>query len=173
MKKNPVNIWIFSPGVVSLSVYIFINYFIMENEFNYHAVPHNYAHCFNHQCVKSNTCLRHLVATHCTSAQPTIYIVNPVWIPEDTSTCTQFRPIQKIRMAWGVQSLLNNVPYKDARALKSQIISYFGKTHYYRIYRKEYGLTPNQQEFIRRVFRHKGISEEPAFESYTEVYQWS
>ena len=43
---------------------------------------------------------------------------------------------------------------------------------YYRFYRKEKYLSPEQQEYIRRIFRQKGITEEPAFDSYTEEYKW-
>ena len=144
----------------------------MKNDFNYDSTPHSYAHCFNHQCVRSQKCMHHLVAQHCNALPSTICVVNPAWIPEDTSTCSLFQPIRKVRMAWGVRNLLNKIPHEDAVKLKAQIINYFGRTHYYRLYRKEHGLTPEQQNFIRRLFRNKGIAEEPAFESYTEVYQW-
>lgn len=144
----------------------------MENNFNYDSAPGSYAHCFNHQCVRSNKCMRHLVALHCDSRRSTICTVNSAWIPEDTSNCTLFKPIRKIRLAWGIRDLLKNTPYQDAKTLKAQMLNYFGRTHYYRLFRKEHGLTPEQQNFVRQLFRNKGIKEEPAFESYTEDYQW-
>lgn len=52
------------------------------------------------------------------------------------------------------------------------MLSHFGRGLYYRFYRKEKYLSPEQQEYIRRIFRQKGITEEPAFESYTEEYKW-
>ncbi|WP_369892806.1 DUF6078 family protein [Bacteroides sp. AN502(2024)] len=39
-------------------------------------------------------------------------------------------------------------------------------------YRKERYLSLEQQEYIRRIFRQKGIAEEPPFDSYTEKYMW-
>ena len=56
--------------------------------------------------------------------------------------------------------------------MKAQIINHFGRNEYYRIYRKEHGLSPESQNYIRQVFRSKGFTEEPAFDSYTEEYQW-
>lgn len=69
--------------------------------------------------------------------------------------------------------MLDNVPHKDAEVLKSQMLGYFGRGMYYRFYRKEKYLSPEQQEYIRRIFRQKGITEEPAFDSYTEEYNGS
>ena len=67
---------------------------------------------------------------------------------------------------------MDNVPHKDAEQLKSLMLSHFGRGMYYRFYRKEKYLSPEQQEYIRRIFRQKGITEEPAFDSYTEEYEW-
>lgn len=145
----------------------------MENTFNYISVPDNYVHCFNHHCLKSSDCMRHLVAKHSTSIHHVIRIINPACIPGNTETCPYFRPISEVRMAWGIKRLLDNIPHKDAKELKAQIIGHFGRTHYYRLYRKEYGLLPDEQDFIRRLFRNKGITDEPAFESYTDEYVWS
>jgi hypothetical protein len=116
--------------------------------------------------------MRHLAAERCTSLYPTISIVNPACVPEDTNTCPHFRPIRKIRVAWGIGHLLDRIPYGDAKVLKSQILTYFGKNNYYRFYRKERGIPPEEQEIIRQLFRKKGISEEITFDGYTEEYQW-
>jgi hypothetical protein len=116
--------------------------------------------------------MHYLVGEHATPLRPTIPVINPVCVPEDTNACPHFHLIRTIRMAWGIKNLLNNVPQKDVKALKSQMFIYFGRNNYYRLYRKERGLLPQQQEYIRRIFQQKGISEELAFEYYTEEYQW-
>lgn len=144
----------------------------MENHFKYESVPSHFAHCFNGQCVKSNSCLRHLAAEHCTAAHPIIRTINPLCVPDNSDTCPYFRPLEKIRIAWGIKHLFDRLPYTEAKLLKSQIMARFGKTMYYRYYRKEYGVSPENQEFIRRVFSKKGIAEEPAFEYYSEEYIW-
>ena len=144
----------------------------MNNNFDYESVPDHYTHCFNEQCDRSEKCMRRFAAQHSNSSRPVIRVISPVCFPEDVNTCSYFHPIRKIRMAWGVKKLLDNVPSKDAKALKAQIISYFGRTHYYRVYRKEHGITPEQQTVVRHLLHSKGILGEPAFDSYSEVYKW-
>lgn len=144
----------------------------MEDEFNYEAVPYGYTHCFNAHCPKGKKCLYHLVALHSTNRYPTLSVINPNCIPEDAAACPFFHPIRKIRVAWGIRHLLDNVPHKDAETLKGFMLSHFGRGMYYRFYRKEKFVAPEHQEYIRRIFRQKGITEEPMFDSYTEEYEW-
>lgn len=144
----------------------------MEDNFDYQLVPYGYAHCFNDQCVKGTKCLRHLTAMHVTEQDAVLSIVNPKRVPEDTAACSFFQPIQKIRVAWGTKHLLDNVPNKDAASLKSLLIKHFGRAMYYRFYRKERYLTPEQQAYITNLFRQKGIMGEPVFELYTDEYNW-
>jgi len=144
----------------------------METNFDYQSVPYNFAHCFNHQCPKGEKCLHRLAAVHSTNQYPTIVTVNPNCIPEDANTCPFYHSVQKIRVAWGIKHLLDNVPHKDAVVLKDSMLGHFGRGMYYRFYRKEKYVAPEQQEYIRRIFRQKGITEEPVFDSYTEEYKW-
>lgn len=144
----------------------------MENHFNYESVPGNFVHCFNHQCVKSDNCLRRLAAGHCTATHPIIRTVNPLCVPEDTGACPYYCSAQKMRKAWGIKHLLDRVPCEDAKELKAQMIAHFSKTSYYRYYRQEQGLSPEDQAFVRRIFKRKGIAGEPAFDHYTEEYIW-
>lgn len=144
----------------------------MEIDFDYQMVPQGFAHCFNNDCSKAGTCLRHWVAQHCTPDKPLITILSPVAIPVDTTQCSYFRPIQKMRVAWGIKKLFDNVPYSLATDMRHQIVAYFGKTHYYRIYRKERFISPEDQRYISHIFVRNGIAEAPCFESYSEVYRW-
>lgn len=144
----------------------------MKEEFNNKSVPYHFAHCFNNQCSKAENCLRNLAARNTTEEYPFVNIVNPVCIPADTSHCTYFQSNQKMRVAWGITHLLDNVPCKSVHELKDQMISHFGRGKYYRFYRKECYLTPEDQAYICRLFRQKGIQEELSFESYSEEYRW-
>lgn len=142
----------------------------MEKDFDYQSVPYGFAHCFNSQCVLSQKCLHHLVAENCTSQYPTLPIINPNCIPADTTTCPYYRSIRKLHVAWGLSHLLDNVPYKDGNGLRQLLIAHFGKTNYYRCYRQERPLLPEDQAYIRNVFQQKGITEEPKFDRYSDEY---
>lgn len=142
----------------------------MDNKLDYQLVPLYYAHCFNAQCVKSNQCLRYMAATSCTSQAPFLSIVNPYRIPADTSMCPFFQSSQKERHAWGVKHIFDNLPHKKAQIMRKQIIAHFGKNAYYRFYREENMLSPQDQVFIQKVFTQHGIKEEPNFDRYTYEY---
>lgn len=144
----------------------------METNFDYQLVPYTFNHCFKHECAKAKNCLRNIAARNCTGSSITLRIINPACIPADADACPYFTSDQKIRVAWGIRHLLDNVPYKDVFEIKSRLMGYFGRAKYYRFYRNEKYLTPDDQAFVRKLFRQKGIKEEPVFESYSEEYQW-
>ncbi|NDV66391.1 DUF6078 family protein [Bacteroides sp. 224] len=144
----------------------------MENNLDYQLVPDYYAHCLNEQCSRRSQCLRHLVAQADTSQHNVIRIINPKSIPADTNNCPFFKSNRKIRKAWGVKHLLDNVPYKDGSSIRQQLIDYFGRNMYYHIYRLERGILPEEQAYIQNVFRANGIAEEPQYEKYTEEYDF-
>lgn len=134
--------------------------------------PYSYARCFNTQCTKGENCLHRLAAIHDTPKYPSISIINPLCIPEDTNQCSFFQSTQKIHVAWGISHLFDEVPHKNVPALKSQLIAHFGRGKYYRFYREEYFLTPEDQEYIRRLFQQYGLKEDVTFDSYSNEYRW-
>lgn len=134
--------------------------------------PYNYSRCFNNQCTKSDNCLHHFAALHDTPEYSSIRIINPLCIPTDSSQCPYFQSTQKVRVAWGIRHLLDEVPCKSLQPLKSQLIAYFGRGKYYRFYREECYLLPEDQNYIRKTFQQHGIPEEPVFDSYSEEYKW-
>ncbi|WP_321480590.1 DUF6078 family protein [uncultured Bacteroides sp.] len=144
----------------------------MNNDFDYGSVPFGYAHCFNHQCPKGNHCMRHMVALNATPNIPYITIVNPTCIPTDANSCPYFKQSQKIHVAWGISHLLDKVPHKEANILKELFLNHFGRNLYYRFYRKERFITPEEQNFIQQAFTKEGVLEKPQYESYSEEYSW-
>ena len=92
--------------------------------------PANYSRCFNNQCPKADNCLHRLAALRDTPEYPSIRIINPLCIPEDSSQCAYFQSTQKIHVAWGISHLLDEVPYKNLQPLKSQLIAHFGRGKY-------------------------------------------
>lgn len=134
--------------------------------------PYNFSRCFNAQCPKTDNCLRRLAALRDTAEYPSIHIINPLCVPEDNNQCPYFLSTQKIHVAWGISHLLDNVPYKSLPPLKSLLIAYFGRGKYYRFYREECFLSPEDQNYIRKVFRQYNVPGEPIFDSYSDEYNW-
>lgn len=134
--------------------------------------PYNFSRCFNAQCPKADQCLHHLAATKETKDDYSVLIINPLRIPEDLSLCPAFQSNEKVKVAWGLKHLFDNIVYKKVDTIRDRLICHFGKTKYYRIYRNEIGLLPIDQDFIRRVFKEKGVEKEPIYDEYTEEYLW-
>ncbi|WP_300694970.1 DUF6078 family protein [uncultured Bacteroides sp.] len=132
----------------------------------------HYPRCFNIQCTKAEKCLHRLVAVHDTSDYPVISIVNPLCIPADSEQCPYFKSTQKVRVAWGISHLLDEVPSKSFQPLKQQLIAHFGRGRYYRFYRKECALSLEDQDYVRKAFQQYGIDKEPVFDFYSEEYKW-
>lgn len=57
--------------------------------------PANYSRCFNNQCPKADNCLHRLAALRDTPEYPSIRIINPLCIPEDSSQCAYFQSTQR------------------------------------------------------------------------------
>ena len=58
-------------------------------------------------------------------------VVNPLRYPKEGEECELFRSTDKVRMAWGVTHLLDNVPYKEGSLLRNMIINHLGRSQYY------------------------------------------
>ena len=68
--------------------------------------------------------------------------------------------------------LLAYIPHNDAIAIIRQMLTYFGRTHFYRLWRKERLFSPEQQEYVRQLFLERGLQEAPVFDEYVEQYEW-
>ena len=135
-------------------------------------VPFGFARCYQERCPLKENCLRYYAAQHEESEANSVLIVNPRRIPEDASKCAHFKSLKKVRIAWGVKHLYDEVPAKQLHALKSSIIAAIGRTRYYRCYRMELGLVPGEQQFIAETFRRYGLTTKPIYDHYTEEYDW-
>ena len=134
--------------------------------------PKDFARCLNATCPRSQNCLRRTAALQDTDEHLFLKVVNPLRYPKEGEECELFRSTDKVRMAWGVTHLLDNVPYKEGSLLRNMIINHLGRSQYYRCFRKERPFSPQDQQTIRLLFRQRGISEEPSFDYYTNEFNW-
>ncbi len=144
----------------------------MQHTLNTLSIPHNYSYCFRNQCVKKEECMRYVAAQMHASPPASIKIIHPHYIPEDTSVCPHFNSMNKARIAWGVKRLFDNIPHTTALKMRQEIIGHFGKNLFYRMYHHKRGITPGEQQYILQVFRKNNIMEEPAYDYFTEEYNF-
>ena len=144
----------------------------MSTEFDYGSVPHNYAHCFNAACPRGENCLRRLAALHAPKEAMYLCCLNPAAYPTDADTCPHYRTTEKVRLAWGISSLCNQVPYGIANSLMSCVRHSFSKPTYYRILHQERPVLVEEQRMIAELFVRSGVKELPVYDRYTESFNW-
>ena len=144
----------------------------MRNDLNYQDLPYEFIHCINAECTKADRCLRQMAASIVPEDKTYFPIVNPKSVSADGVDCPHYKASDKIKIAWGVSALYDKVPHKTADHLRKQLLAYFGKNVYYRCFRKERAITPEEQAAISRIFILNGIDEAPAFDYFTEEFNW-
>lgn len=144
----------------------------MEPESKFESIPGGFAYCMDGQCKQAATCLRHLASQQLTPERKVFSIVNPACTTPQEDSCPFFKEVQTVRYALGITRLLDDLPHNKAVAARQYINAGFSKGTIYRIRKKERLITPEEQEFIRRVFVRIGIEAEPVFDQYVEQYAW-
>lgn len=99
----------------------------MEKQPQFPFAPKDFARCLNATCPRSQNCLRRTAALQDTDEHLFLKVVNPLRYPKEGEECELFRSTDKVRMAWGVTHLLDNVPYKEGSLLRNMIINHLAE----------------------------------------------
>ncbi len=82
--------------------------------------------------------------------------------------CEHFMQIHLVKMAYGLEKMLDELRKKDVKVFKSSMISYFGsRTSYYRYKLGQTRIIPEQQQYILQWCKDQGY-ENMVFDRYTE-----
>ena len=141
----------------------------MENtpDFDYTRVPHDYAHCFNHDCPRAAECLRHLTGLNIPKDVPLVRCVSPSVWPTDADKCPHYRTTKKITL------MAEEAPYKQAVTIRHAVRRLWPKTTYFRISHYERPITPDMQQKIARIFARYAPGVQPRYDYLTEEYDFS
>ena len=129
--------------------------------------------CQNAACANAGGCLRYQEFLDVSADKVSIYTLNPLRYPKDGDTCAYYNSAEKIRVAWGIRRLLDNVPHAHAAKIRDALIARFGKNSYYKMFRGEIPLLPAEQAAVQEVFRKNGVDAAPAYERFTEETCWT
>lgn len=143
----------------------------MDPKFDYNSFSTEFVHCLNHECKRADECLRRQMALRMPAERETVTVVNLAHITPSGEDCSYFKADQTKTFARGISYLLDQLPHNKAVIIKSQLLNHFGRSLYYRFWRKEYLISPSQQEYIRQTFRKNGVKEAPVFDEYEEAYE--
>lgn len=143
----------------------------MQENFDYTLVPGRFAHCFHCDCRKAGECLRYQITAFLPADLRNVTTVNPLYTPADEG-CSYFKSCAPLVYAEGMNRMLADLPYEKANAIKQRMLAHFGKTHFYRLKRKERYFTPEDQLVVKRIFQNAGIKEQPQYDAYIERFDW-
>ena len=145
----------------------------MEKEqqqlFEFSEVPDDWALCFLETCPLKEHCQRWLAYSYA----PNDVKVRPCITPHalEGGKCIYYVEPITIRMAYGFGDIYQSVRRDHYQKMKSAIMRYLGSyTYYYRYKRGEYGLTPEQQSWMRALFRKYGYDDNILFYNYANKY---
>lgn len=144
----------------------------MKANIDYNDFPKRFVHCLNEKCTRGEECLRRQMALEAPEERRSFTVVNPKHIhSENGENCTQFLSVEPKLFAKGIKKLFDKIPHKEALLLKQQILNYLGHNTYYRCYREERMLSPQEQEYIQQLFLQQNIKEPPQYEELVPYYQ--
>ena len=78
----------------------------MENNSELNNRAAQYTLCFNAQCSKAESCLRHSMTQYNTAQNARLSVINPLCYPAAGKECPHFRTNKKVRVAWGFKTPL-------------------------------------------------------------------
>lgn len=143
----------------------------MLDKFDYSLVPSRFAHCFHGDCQRAGKCLHYQITAFIPEDLRCVMTINPVYTPADGG-CGYFKNCTPLVYAEGMSRMLADLPYDKANEIKRRMLNHFGKTHFYRLKRKELRFTPEDQLTVKRIFLSVGIKEQPKYDAYIERFDW-
>lgn len=143
---------------------------MLVNKLDYQLLTASFTHCFHAGCPRKEECARYQISLQATGKWSQITILNTLAITGKETKCDYFVSIVPLCFAWGISTLYDELPMKAAQSIKNELRAHFDKTVYYRIARKERRISPQEQLYIRNLFRKYGILSEPKFDRYEKHY---
>lgn len=144
-------------------------------------IPQGYAHCFagKNSCPKAESCLRAIAAKLLAESEDTqpqsVNTVNAIYIERlaDLDSCPLYRSSKPVRYAKGMTHLFEELPLKQATAVRRQVVACFSCERYF--YHSRNGsrlIDLEEQRKIVHAFRTHVPGVTPRFDGYEEVIVW-
>ena len=143
----------------------------MDKDLNFSMVPHGWALCYLGECKRKEECMRYQMGMLAPEDLTRTTCILPTVLKQ--KVCPHFHPIKKVRMAAGFQKMFDELKTKHQAVIRMKLNSYLGHGGtYYRYRNGDNLLTPEQQEWIKKLLRRYGYTEDDIFDSYREEYQF-
>lgn len=144
----------------------------MDKDLDFSLVPHGWALCYVEECGRKEECMRYLMCLQAPKDQTRFPCVLPTVLTQ--AECPHFHSAKKQRMAVGFRKMFDELKPKYHRTVRARLMAYLGYGGtYYRYRNGERTLTPAQQEWIVKLLRRYGCTEETIFDGYREEYRFN
>lgn len=146
-----------------------------------HEIPYGYAHCFagKDRCPQAGTCLKAIAArllAESKEPQPqTVHAVNALYVEQlaDLSACAQYRSSEPVRFAKGMTHLFDDLPVKQATAVRRKVMGCFScERNFYHCRKGSRLISPEEQQKIAHLFLTANLGITPQFDSYEYAVAW-
>jgi len=130
-------------------------------KYDFTQIPPSWLYCFNISCCLKDECLRYQTGLQLPDDHLFGRTVFPTILKKDS--CEFFRKDEPVVLATGFVTS-NPVANSMFVALRHQLTAYLGGNGTYYLYRNgKRWLSPNQQEYIRQLFRKAGYEGDVPF----------
>jgi hypothetical protein len=140
----------------------------MEMDINFENRPNSFIVCWNEKCLLGEKCLRRIVALRNSEDSDLMVAVNVLKFNE--TNCKYFLENKKVRVAYGMKNSFEEVKAKDIVNMRKELINHFGHTYYYERRNGKMPITPEDQEYIAKLFSSYGY--EITFDEIREETLW-
>lgn len=145
---------------------------IIKREFGWDCVPRGYMLCFNATCPKCEQCLRYISGLYVPATKTHGTCVYPTAL--QNGECRYYKQIRVIQAAQGFDDLFSDVRRSDYASMQAELKGYLGTGGTFSRYKLGLRiLTPEQQEWIRNLFRRYGYSDDVKFTHMFTTYDFS
>ena len=143
----------------------------MDKTFDFNQVPYDWTLCYVEGCSHKDECMRYQVCLIAPDSMTRNKCVLPTVLKK--KECPHFMPIKMVRAAIGFQHIFDEIKAKHSHVMRMKLANYLGTGgSYYRYRNGENLLMPEQQEWIKKMFRDFGYTEEVVFDDYKDVYRF-
>lgn len=166
-----VNTCIIQIYFVSLQSYFNTVKAMEKNNLNWKNVPEGWALCFNSECPLHESCLRWQAGKRAPQEVTVARCITPRALTGDW--CVHFASMEPQTYAYGFSTIYQRVLKNDFTPLRKQMTEHLqGKRYYYEYLRGERPLSPEQQQWIRRLFERYGYGDSVVFDRLQEAYNF-
>ena len=132
----------------------------------------HYLPCFINECKRHDSCLHWLINPYVSGDTLNVMSVNPRNPEVNSNHCPFYRENKIVKNAKGMNHLLDEIPYNDAKAIKRELIRVFSRKRFYEYRNGTRLISPEQQAIIAQICKAHGWNKKVTYDGWEEDFMW-